>query len=171
MTTKLFLLAAAVTVSTAACAQTKKTTKKTSKKAANFTLIEAYKQTMVGGVPGGLQETGHHFVIKWQAASYPETFFWRGENGWMTCKIEEAHKVTNRKTTPRGIDYNTRMVTGEEIHTGDTLMITPVKGGRYPVPAEIPATAKNTLYYKVGGSGWLAYPVKNMGKKADVTAP
>jgi hypothetical protein len=90
----------------------------------------------------------------------------------MTCKIEKAHRVKGPDTNvPKGLDYIAEMVNGDQIHKGDTLEVTPVKGGRYPIPAEIPATAKNTLYYKVGGSKWLSFPVKNISTKPDVARP
>lgn len=170
----LFILPAFVVLSSEAQTKTKVKTKrkKVVKTTSYFTLLEAYTQNTMPGTPGGLQETGHHFVIKWQTATYPETFFWRGENGWMTCKIEKASKITGDRTNvPRGMDYRTRMVTGDDIKKGDTLMLTPIRGGRFPIPPEIPETAKNTLFFKTGGSKWLAFPVKTIGKKPDIMMP
>jgi hypothetical protein len=160
-------------LSLSATAQTKvKSKSKAVAKKDNFRLLEAYSQRTLPGIPNGPVEVGYHFIVIWQNAKYPETFFWRGDNGWMTCKIEKAHSVTGHDTNvPKGLDYGTEFVTGDQIHKGDTLALTPVKGGRYPIPAEIPATAKNTLYYKVGGSKWLSFPVKNIGKKPDVAMP
>ncbi|MES2702966.1 MAG: hypothetical protein V4649_10020 [Bacteroidota bacterium] len=159
-------------IATAGCAQTKVKTKvkMAAENKSYFKLLEAYTQNTIPGIPGQLVETGHHFVIVWQSKKYPETFFWRGANGWMTCKIEKAQKITTR-SAPRGIAYNTEFVTGDDIHKGDTLMLTPVKGGRFPIPAEIPSRAKNTLFFKAGGSNWLSYPVKKIGRKADVPMP
>jgi hypothetical protein len=170
----LFILPAFVVGSciaqTKAKAKTKK--KKVVKTQSYFTLLEAYNQRIVPGTPEGPEETGQHFVIKWQTATYPETFFWRGDAGWMNCKIEKARKVTgNRRNMPKGIDYTTKMVTGDDITNGDTLMLTPVRGGRFPIPPEIPESAKNTLFFKTGGSKWLSYPVKNIGTKPDIMMP
>jgi hypothetical protein len=48
------------------------------------------------------------------------------------------------------------------------LELIPMTGGKFPVPAEIPVEARNTLYYKTAGSGWLAFPVKTITKKVDI---
>jgi hypothetical protein len=168
MKLKYFLCLVALLFVTASDAQLKAKMKKVK---TPFKLVEAYTQKTAPGIPGELPETGHHFIIIWQAATYPETFFWRGENGWMACKIEKAKKVTNRKGVPRGIDYTTKPSTGDDIKKGDTLAITPVRGGKFPIPAEIPQSATNTLFFKTGGSGWLSYKVTTIGKKPDVVAP
>jgi hypothetical protein len=96
------------------------------------------------------------FVVKWRANTYPETFFWRGENGWLSCKIERAIKIRNGV---RSVAVET-----DKIHKGDKLMLTPLIGGKFPMPDEIPESAKNTLYYKTGKSGWLSYPIKKISK-------
>lgn len=134
----------------------------------NFKLIEAYSQKTLGGIPGAPPQTGNHFIIKWEATTYPETFFWRGDNGWLSCKIEKAHKVAKTGKMQPAEDYTTEFVTGDQIHKGDTLELSPVTGGRFPIPAEIPKNAKNTLFYKTGGSKWLAFPVSKIAHKADV---
>lgn len=136
----------------------------------HFRLLEAYSQNSISGIPGGPKKEGHHFVIIWQAKTTPETFFWRGENGWMTCSVEKAHKLTKTelKDVPAGTCYSTADVAVEEIHKGDSLMLTPLRGGKYPIPTEVSAKSKNTLYYKVAGSKWLASPVKKIVKKKDI---
>lgn len=144
-------------------------TKKKSK--AHFRLIEAYMQRTMPGIPGAQVKTDYYFIVKWEAKTYPETFFWRGENGWLTCNTARAHRAGKDSHPPRGIEYRTEPAAGDQVHKGDTLMLKPIVGGKFPVPAEIPADAKNTLYYKTGGSGWLAFPVKNITKKPDVAMP
>lgn len=104
---------------------------------------------------------GNFFVVRWEGAGYPETMFWRGDGGWLTCRIEKAHKV-NTKGKP---DYIVEELATDNIRKGDTLMLTPLTGGRFPIPTEIPEQAKNTLYYKVNGSKWLAFPVSKITKK------
>lgn len=145
-----------------------KTLKKTVK---HFHVLEAYTQQKLSGIPGSPREDGHHFVIIWDAkTTTPETFFWRGANGWMNCSLEKAHKLTKAelKSVPAGTAWSTADVVAEEIHKGDTLMLTPLKGGKYPVPGEIPAKAKSTLFYKVTGSKWMAYPVKNIVTRKEI---
>ncbi len=123
----------------------------------HFKLIEAYTKTIPETEQSNPPMEGHFFKIRWESSSYPETFFWRGEGGWFTCSIEATSKVKNVRTT--------KQITNDKIRKGDTLMLMPLTGGRFPIPAEIPETAKNTLYYKVAGSKWLAFPVKNITKK------
>ena len=94
------------------------------------------------------------FVLVWEKSKYPQTFFWRGENGWLPCVMERAHKNKS------GVDYIGEKVSAGDIRKGDTLMLVPITGGRFAVPKDVPATAKNILYYKTGGSGWLSFPVK-----------
>ncbi len=137
----------------------------------HFKLLEAYTQRVLPGIPGGsLPDAGYHFIIVWHGTSNLESCFWRGENGWLTCNIEKAHKISPKdaRNFPPGMDYRTEPVTGDEVHKGDTISLTPIKGGKFAIPKEIPATAKNTLYYKSGGSKWLAFPVKTIGKKRDI---
>ena len=149
-----------------------KTPSRHSKKAikVNFKLLEAYTQKTVGGIPGAPSPTTNHFIVLWEAAGYPETFFWRGANGFLMCKIERAHKIGKKQANnyPPGMEYATENISGGKIHKGDTLEITPVTGGKYAVPQEVAATAQNTLYYKTGGSGWLSFPVMNIIKKQDL---
>lgn len=135
----------------------------------NIQVVEAYSQSILPGIPQGQVQTNYTIVVKWLGTQYPETFFWRGENGWLSCRQARAHRISNKKgATP---DYRTEEAVGDQVHKGDTLLLTPVRGGRFPIPAEIPESAKNTLYYKIPGSGWLACPVKVITKKPDIAAP
>ena len=137
-----------------------------------FKLIEAYIQRMLPGIPGAPPQTNYHFIIVWDAPKYPETFFWRGDGGWLTCNIVKVHKITNKsRNIPQGVDYMKENISVDQIHKGDTLELNPVTGGKFPVPGEIPSSAKNTLFFKTGGSGWLAFPVKNISKKQDIAMP
>ena len=165
----LFVLCFGIT----AVAHAKKKAKK--KSTASFKLVDAYTQRTIPGIRPG---PGHptpppttNFVIVWQAATYPETFFWRGDNGWLSCRIDKAHKAVGKLHMPAGKDYMTEIVTGDQIHKGDTLLLTPVTGGRFPIPSEIPETAKNTLFYKTGGSKWLSFHVDAITKKRDIVMP
>ncbi|MCW3123186.1 MAG: hypothetical protein JWQ38_2678 [Flavipsychrobacter sp.] len=113
--------------------------------------------------PDGRAKTIQHFIIVWQNIDCPATFFWRGDNGWTPCRIEKVHNTGTKKVPV----YEVKLVNNDNdmIHCGDTLQLTPTPGGKFRIPAEIPPSAKNTLYFKTGGSNWLAFPVKGMGKK------
>ncbi len=136
-------------------------------------LVEAYTQRTIPGIPGGKTVTETNFVIVWTSATNPKSFFWRGDNGWLNCNTLRAHKVSAKAAAsmPPGIIYNTEEVPFDQIKKGDTLLLTPVKGGKYAVPAEVPATAKNKLYYQYGGSKWLSLAIDNIGKKPDIAMP
>jgi len=134
-------------------------------------LIEAFSQKQQAGIPQAPPSIGQHFIVKWDVATYPETFFWSGENGgFLMCNIQKAHKIAAKDAHnfPQGMIYNSAIVNGDDIHKGDTLELIPVTRGKYPIPADIPQKAKNTLFYKTGGGKWLALPVKNIAKKSDL---
>ncbi len=136
-----------------------------------FKVIEAFNQHILPVKPNVVPTTGDHFIIVWEGKNFPETFFWRGENGWLPCKMLNAHKMCKSPEVPEGLDYAVSHVKGDDIKPGDTLELTPVLHGKFPVPPEIPVDAKNTLYFKVGKSGWLSMPVKEITTKPDVTMP
>lgn len=135
-------------------------------------LVEAYTQRTIPGVQGAAPQVSTHFILIWEGAKYPETFFWRGENGWLPCNMVRAHRAAKgaAKLSPE-IDYMSEPISANKIHKGDTLQLTPVSGGKFPVPAGIPDSAKNMLYYKIAGSGWLGFPIKNIGRKRDIAMP
>lgn len=168
MKLRYFLSFLLIGVVVAACAQTKSQKKAKAKKVivkSDIKLLEATSQRMLPGIPGAQPTTEFRFIIIWQNANWPETFFWRGENGWMTCKMDKAHKSKASK------DYKMEFVANDQVHKGDTLSLKPIRGGKFPIPDEIPETAKNTLYYKVAGSKWLAFPVTTITRKPDVAMP
>ncbi len=143
------------------------------KRVADLTVIEAYNQQTNAGIPGRPSKTDVHIVLKWNVKTYPETFFWRGDVGFLPCQTEKAHKLNKKKNTTivKGVDYETVAAAGDEIHKGDTLMLVPIIGGKYPVPKEIPADAKNTLYYKTNGSGWKSVKIKTLTTKEAIAMP
>ncbi len=124
----------------------------------NFTLIEAYKTKTKPATPKSPPPTGEHFIIKWTADTYPATFFWRGQNGFMMCNIARAHK--------KGKKYVTETVPFDAIHKGDTLELQPFAMGKVRIPDEIPQDVTNTLFYRVNGNDrWMLYAVKKITKK------
>ncbi len=124
----------------------------------NFTLVEAYKTKAKPANAQALPLTGEHFIIKWMADTYPATFYWRGQGGFLMCNISKAHK--------KGKTYTTETVPFDAIHKGDTLEIVPFSRGKVRIPDEIPQNAKNTLFYRVNGNDtWMLFPVKSITKK------
>ncbi len=144
---------------TTGCAQGKT---KAPKQKAYFKLVEAYTQTTVPGIPGASHKTNYYFVIVWEGTKSPESFFWRGENGWLNCNMAKAHKISG------GRDYTTQVVLPNDIHRKDTLELTTFTGGKFPIPAEVTGDVKNTLFFKTGGSAWLSFPVNKIDKHDDV---
>lgn len=132
------------------------------KKKACIKLVSAYTKTVAEEEQSNPPMAGTFIVIKWDYATYPETFFWRGEGGWLTCNVGKAHKTVKDKKT----EYTAEDILPNEVKKGDTLLLTPLTGGRFPIPDEIPQKAKNTLFYKTGGSKtWMSFVVKPIGKK------
>jgi hypothetical protein len=120
-------------------------------------LIAAYSKSIPAAKQSNPPMAGYFFVIKWQETTPPETFFWRGEGGWLSCNIEKACK--------KGKNYSGKNVNLGKVKKGTNLLLTPVTGGRFPIPAEIPDSARNTLFYKTAGSNWIALPVNKIAKK------
>ena len=150
------------------------TAKKKSKKKpkVNLALVEAYSQRIVPGIPGSQPQTSIHIIAVWEGASYPETMFWRGDGGWWGCNIASAHKIVNRQYIRANYqEYEKSVISPDKIKKGDTLQIDPVPGGKFPVPTEIPADSKNTLFFKTGDSGWLSFHVDTFVKKHDIVKP
>jgi len=134
-----------------------------------FTLLEAYTQRIIPGIAGRPIETNTHFILVWKGDHYPETCCWNGDDGWQACTVVLARKITKQMyNVPQGVDYLTANINPAAIRKGDTLELTTISKHKLPVPPEIPAEAKNTLFFKTGGSGWLSYPVKNIGRKLDI---
>ena len=139
----------------------------------DLSLVEAFSQRTLPGRNESAPETSVHIVVVWRARTYPETFFWRGENGWQSCSMLRAYKMNlSAGSKPvSGSGYRLEDYNGKAPEKGDTLMLTPVTGGKFPIPAEIPVSSRNTLYYKTGGSGWKSFPIDTVVKKRDIIAP
>ena len=167
MKTKFFILVSCLTLGAMVQAQSRCWGKKKDK---NMKLVSAYSQKTVPGIPGAQAKTSYQFIVIWEGRHYPETFFWRGENGWLNCRMLKAHKIATGNTSD-GDRYSTDFVIAATLHRRDTLELTPMPGGKFPIPSEIPTSARNTLFYKTGGSGWLAFPVKKITAKPDKLMP
>ena len=79
-------------------------------------LVEAYTQRTVPGIPGPPPPTGTHLIVIWEASTAPETFFWRGDGGWLGCNMVKAHKSAKKAGGhARGADYYTESVMPEQV--------------------------------------------------------
>jgi hypothetical protein len=107
----------------------------------------------------------YSILIVWKSADQPEFIFWRGERGWLSCDMAKAHKNPNPE--PGESWYTTEDIDAAGIKKGDTLEIVPVPGGKFAIPKEIPATAKNVLFLKTPKTGWLSLPVNNIKLKKE----
>jgi len=131
------------------------------KKKMTLELITAYSRNIPESEQSNPRMQGTFVVARWNATTYPETVFWRGEGGWFTCNIEKAHKAGGVAG-----GYSSVSIMPDQIHPGDTLRLIPLVGGRFPIPAEIPENAKNTVFYKVSGNPiWLSMPVNKIEAK------
>jgi len=145
-------------VSISACAQSKKgTTQKTAQKYVK--LIDAAQQVHLPGAPGMEPTTNYKFVVIWKNTTPPESFFWRGADGWMACNITKAKYLAN---TANSFPYDQSYIQAERIKQGDTLMLVPVRGSKESTPATISTTTKNTLFFKTTKTTWLSLPVNNI---------
>jgi hypothetical protein len=147
-------------------------TKKVKRVSAKAELVEAYTRERLAGTSEGQSETSTFIVIVWRSSTYPESFFWRGSGGWLPCKTEKARKVIGgSKDMPEGVDYTIERIRPDAIKTGDTLLLTVLKGGKFPIPSEIKDNVQNTLFFKTNGSKWLPLAVKTVKKKQPIAMP
>lgn len=108
----------------------------------------------------------YRFVAVWQAKEAPSYFFWRNSSGgWHECRVAKITTKGMPKSSKKTDWYKSTEILIDKVQKGDTLELIPVYGGRYPIPPEIPATAKNTMFFRTTTSMWLEAPVKKLVKK------
>jgi hypothetical protein len=137
-------------------------------------LVEASKQTFLPGMRGSEPQENLALLIRWDNKQLPETFFWRGEGGWIECAVQRTHKVSNK--SPKYEMGETWYETEElkslsDIKRNDTLKLIPVPGGKYPVPKEITYDMKNRIFFRTAKSGWMYLQVKSFIKRPNVAMP
>lgn len=138
---------------------------------APVTLIEAYTRQQLSGRAEGSAVSNTFFMIRWEAATAPELFYWRGTGAVVQCKAEKAHKITNRHADmPQGIDYSIERLPLTDIKTGDTLMLTSLAGCKDAAPASVLRGAASNLFIRSGGK-WTTFPVKVITKKPAIPMP
>lgn len=142
-----------------------------SRKPTDHTLIESYSQEKLSGVPGGSGSNDLKFILKWTGNVAPELIYWKGSSDVVQCRIERAHKVVERpRDMPAGIDYFFERNSQLSIVSGDTIMVSALKGAIEKAPSSVIRGARNTLFVKSGGK-WSATSVKNIVKKKAVAMP
>ncbi|MDR3680391.1 MAG: hypothetical protein P4L41_10535 [Flavipsychrobacter sp.] len=131
--------------------------------------VKVLRATVQRTMPG--RNTGvisnYDFIVVWTSKMPPASFFWRGQDGWLTCNVLKVHGAGKKNSLDYVPDKNGM---DARINKGDTLEITPVPGGRFAIPSQIPGGAVNTLFFKTDQSGWLYYKTK-LTQKPDVILP
>ncbi len=165
------LLAVCLAVAMNACAQPKKTSSK--KQSVYATVLEARRQRLVSAMPGAQPINNYRVLVIWKSTKVPQSFFWRGEDGWINCLVNEVHKkqrFVNKETEE--LWYTAAEIAPEKVKKNDTIELIPVSGGRFATPAEIPAQAKNTLFFQLlNDTKWQALPVNKFKQLKDVQGP
>ena len=153
-------------------AQSPKATVKSGAK--HIKMLSAFSQRTMPGARGMKPITDYHFILVWKNNDAPGTFVWRGDHTWMTCSLLKVHKANKKNadhTSPAGFSYTLEDVTKHPLKKGDTLEISPLAGGKFAVPKEIPQDSMNVLYFKTVKSEWLSYPVKKITAMQDIVLP
>ena len=153
-------LIASVFILTNTSAQEKKKTAGSGKSYAS--LISASMQRRLPGMRGSEPIITYTFVLKWKSSQVPETFFWRGNNAWMNCKVM-AYKTKNN-------DQN-EAISLDKVKRGTYIQLTAMPGGKFPMPEEIQNTKGQDIFFKTSTSGWRYIPVTNIIKKKDLAMP
>lgn len=156
-----------------ACAQTKKTAA-VQVGTSYAKLIECAEQTTLPGRPEMEPTTTKRIVMVWKNTNKPETFFWRGEDGWTECTISKVSKnKTNTKPKYQFGEnwYTTTDISPDKIKKGDTLELIPVYGGKTPAPEMIKPEMTNRIFFKTNSKTWLYVSVKSCIKRPDIAMP
>jgi hypothetical protein len=137
--------------------------KKTAKPGKAYaSLVSASLQRTVPGARGSEPIPHYSFVVKWKSKEIPETFFWRGKDAWMNCKVT----VYPAPACKKGSEINL-----EKLKPGNYVLLQAIPGGRFPMPEEIQNTKGDDLFFKTGKSGWLYLAVTKITKQKDLLMP
>jgi hypothetical protein len=142
-----------------ACAQQKKTVTNGKNYA---TLQRAVVNRTLPGRREGKIESQYRFNMVWQSSQTPTTFFYKAPNVWMNCSV-------NKHSIVEGSQKATEIAL-ENIRKGDTIELIPIKGGKFPIPSDIPESLNNVILFKINKSNWHYVSISNY-EKADVSMP
>ncbi|XZF16494.1 hypothetical protein ACTHGU_10160 [Chitinophagaceae bacterium MMS25-I14] len=99
-------------------------------------------------------DTSYIFHIVWSSTRIPTSFFWRGSDGWMVCRV-----ISEKGTPQQDI---TADLSPERIKKGNKVQIVPMPGGKYEIPGCITSNMHHTLFFTTGSNQWYSVPVKNI---------
>jgi len=162
---------ALITIS--ACAQTKKTSA-VQAGSSYAKLVECAEQTTLPGRQEGEPVTTKRMVIVWKSTTKPETFVWRGEDGWTECRISKVrkNKTASKPKYEFGENwYTTTDISPEKIKKGDTIELIPSYGGKTPIPEAITPQMTNRIFFKTKSTAWLYVSVNSCIKRPSIAMP
>jgi len=125
-------------------------------------LVSASVQRTVPGARGSQPIMHYSFVVRWKSKEMPETFFWRGKDAWMNCKVTVYKSPECRKGSE---------VPLEKLKPGSYILLQAVPGGKFPMPEDIQNMKGDDLFFKTGKSGWLYLAVSKITKQKDLLMP
>jgi len=143
-----------------ACGQTRKAT-------AAATLLEVTSQRTLPGRSEADPFTDYELFVVWKSARPPLSFFWKDGEAWMPCQV----KRFTRAGVPSDRRPELRDISLQQIRRGDSLMLVPLRGGKYPVPSVAAAGKGSTLYFQISKSGWMYLPASHITRKPDIIMP
>ena len=85
----------------------------------------------------------------------------------MICRIEKLAKKREKYPSDSNPFTSTEIAPGK-IKKGDTLQVTPIKEGKFPIPTEIPSNLENAILFKTNKSNWMHLAVKNFTRLPDI---
>ena len=129
-------------------------------------LLEASVQRTLPGIKDAEIETTTRFVVIWKSNEQPLDFFWKAPDVWQNCMVSRASRAAG-KTADNGDWYTATEIDRNAIKKGDTLELTPLRGGKYAVPPGFD-DKNNVILFKTNKTDWLYLPVKNLTKRPDI---
>lgn len=136
------------------------------------TLVEAYTQRTIPGIPGAKIQTATGFILVWMNTQLPDSVFWYGDSGWMGGKLLSARRNTgyspDRLTRK---DYLFAPLDRAKFKSGDTLALVPALLDSSPIIG-LSGTAVNTLIWRYGKKlQKLSVPPGHIIRKQDIVLP
>jgi hypothetical protein len=125
-------------------------------------VLEATSQRTLPGMRSQQPYTDYRIVLVWEKSAPPITFYWKPADGWHDAR------VTRYSPNPD----SEQPISLQDVRKGDTLRIwSTTSTAKSPVPADIPESATNTLFFRTAASGWLFTPVRSINALEDIAMP
>ena len=149
-------------LSLSSCTAQKGGTKRAVSGGAYARVLEATSQRVLPGMRSQQPYTDYRIVLVWEHRSPPIAFYWRPAAGWHDARVSRYSTNPDSEQT----------ISLQDVRKGDTLRIwSTTSSGKSPVPAGIPESATNTLYFRTAASGWLYVPVRGIRALEDIAMP